>query len=83
MASCSLTVEEIAEHTHTIYRDNNYCPVHTGNINSKWEQALVGLGVNVSRPGTKYELGIGYAGKSTPHTNIQPSVATYGWKRVA
>lgn len=83
MASYCLTVEELPAHTHTVYKDDNYCPVNTGNINNDWKQALIGIGRNTVTQTTRYRYGIGYEGGSKSHANVQPSIAVYGWKRTA
>jgi len=76
-----IAADENGPHTHTIYYDENYCPVRTGVINNDWKQALT-LPKDKKTPfGMKWESEIGYDGIGSPHENMQPAVACYSWFR--
>nr|DAO94045.1 MAG TPA: Baseplate structural protein [Caudoviricetes sp.] len=75
-----LTVDENAEHSHTVYTDDNFCAVQTGN-NNVWKQGLVNI--NTTAVDGTFIHYIGASGKSKPHNNMQPYVAVYIFKRTA
>lgn len=75
-----LTVDENAEHSHTMYTDNNFCAVQTGN-NNVWKQGLVNI--NTTAVDGIFTHYIGASGKSKPHNNMQPYQTVYIFKRIA
>ena len=80
MAQDSLTVDENAEHSHTVYTDDNFCAVQTGN-NNTWKQGLVNI--NTTAVDGTFIHYIGASGKSKPHNNMQPYQTVYIFKRTA
>lgn len=64
-----LTVEELAVHSHTVYTDDNFCAVLTGN-NNKWKQGLI----NVNQSFTDGHFGhyCGAVGNNAAHNNMPP-----------
>lgn len=75
-----LTVDENAEHSHTIYTDDNFCAVQTGN-NNVWKQGLVNI--NTTAVDGIFTHYIGASGKSKPHNTMQPYQTVYIFKRIA
>ena len=73
-----LTVGELPNHSHTVYTDNNFCAVNTGN-NNAWKQALANA--NTPESGVSYSVHIGAVGYNVYHNNIAPCRAVYIWKR--
>ena len=76
-----LTVGELAEHNHTMYCDDNFCPINTGNVNAYWKQGLISH--NTPEKGEKYGVFIGACGNSEYHNNMTPVIATYCWTRTS
>lgn len=76
----SLSVDENAEHSHTVYTDDNFCAVQTGN-NNVWKQGLVNI--NTTAVDGTFIHYIGASGKSKPHNNMQPYQTVYIFKRTA
>ena len=75
-----LSVDENAEHSHTVYTDDNFCAVPTGN-NNVWKQGLVNI--NTTAVDGTFIHYIGASGKSKPHNNMQPYQTVYIFKRTA
>lgn len=75
-----LSVDENAEHSHTVYTDDNFCAVLTGN-NNVWKQGLVNI--NTTAVDGIFTHYIGASGKSKPHNNMQPYQTVYIFKRTA
>lgn len=73
-----LTVDENAEHSHTMYTDDNFCAVPTGNDN-EWKQGLVNI--NTTAVDGIFTHYIGASGKSKPHNTMQPYQTVYIFKR--
>lgn len=69
----TLTIPELASHTHVISR--------------YWSNTAPGdsafYGSNASGAGGVNNYGIGEAGGNQPHNNLQPYITCYMWKRVA
>ena len=72
------SVGELPNHSHTVYTDDNFCAVNTGN-NNAWKQALAN--VNTPESGVSYSVHIGAVGYNVYHNNIAPCRAVYIWKR--
>ena len=72
---------EMADHSHTVYTDDNFCAYLTGNNNNKWKQGLV----NIETPskGVKYAHYIGSVGGDKPHNNLPPFYGVYRFRRVS
>lgn len=75
-----LTVDENAKHSHTMYTDDAYCAVQTGN-NNFWKQGLVNI--NTTAVDGIFTHYIGASGKGKPHNNMQPYQIVYIFKRTA
>ena len=75
-----LSVDENAEHSHTVYTDDNFCAVETGN-NNAWKQGLVNI--NTTAVDGTFTHYIGASGKSKPHNTMQPYQTVYIFKRTA
>ena len=75
-----LSVDENAEHSHTVYTDDNFCAVQTGN-NNAWKQGLVNI--NTTAVDGTFTHYIGTSGKSKPHNTMQPYQTVYIFKRTA
>lgn len=73
-----LTLDENAEHSHTMYTDDNFCAVPTGN-NNEWKQGLVNI--NTTAVDGIFTHYIGASGKSKPHNTMQPYQTVYIFKR--
>lgn len=71
-------VGELPNYSHTVYTDNNFCAVNTGN-NNAWKQALANA--NTPESGVSYSVHIGAVGYNVYHNNIAPCRAVYIWKR--
>lgn len=76
-----LTTDELPSHSHTVYTDNDFCAYENPISNQPWKQGLINVEYHPN--GITYTHGIGYAGADQPHNNVQPSIASYCWKRTA
>ena len=78
-----LTTDELAKHNHEM---GDWVWAVSNNFNSGTYDIPKGTNGNACTYSDGKSRQLVYtisAGKSTPHNNIQPSVAAYGWKRTA
>lgn len=66
-------------HSHTVYTDDDYCAVKTGNTSYEWKQGLINAYATATSG--KYKHYCGVVGGNVPHDNMEPYAVVYIFKR--